>query len=117
MAKVKKRYARINVANLIQAITREGGINIASSRWGVSPYNLNRLLSGELPRFDFVKRVLKHIPADQLFLGQSNRPQRKLEDVSGTTGSKIHMLKRQLDELKSKQIEELKRRLNQHDEN
>ena len=75
-AKNKKRYARINVGLLYNALMREGGISQAAARWRTSDAAINQLLTGEIPRLDSLKRILTgaKLAADQLILGPAAAP-------------------------------------------
>lgn len=74
--RAKKRYARINVGLLYNAIMHEGGISQAAARWRTSDAAINSLLKGEIPRLDSLKRILTgaKLAADQLILGPAAAP-------------------------------------------
>jgi len=72
------------VAILYQAILREGSIVRAAALWRTSPACLYKLLDGELPRLDAVKRILAgaKLSADQLMGGKEPKKENKLTLLS-----------------------------------
>lgn len=67
-----KTNAVVNVGLLLDAMLRKNftSINDASASCGVDSGTLNRLLAGELPRFDALGRILRgfNITAKELFI-------------------------------------------------